>query len=114
MAYDPTVKGIVEDVPEDPTSHYYVRTEGAQYTTRCDEYQLLDTRNAFLQRLRMLLEEFKATIYSGWTNDNPQSYLRSYYLTASVGGSDPFDLGGASDGLGRDLDAANITKEIDG
>lgn len=113
MKYDPMVKGVVEDVPKEPGSHYYVRNEGAQYTDRCDECELLDVRNAFVRRLRMLLEEFKATIYSGWTNDNPQSYLRSYYLTASVNGSDPFDLGGASDGLGRDLNATNIVKEID-
>lgn len=65
MAYDPTISAIVEDVVDDWKHPYYVREDGSEFVTGCNELDLIDAKTAFLLRLQSLLREFDADIRDG-------------------------------------------------
>lgn len=63
LAYEPSTSAIVEEIAyESEKCDYYVRTDGAQYTSGHRETDLLDPHTAFLVRLRELMREHNASI----------------------------------------------------
>lgn len=63
LAYEPSTSAIVEEIAyESEKCDYYVRIDGAEYTSGHQESDLLDPHTAFLVRLRELMKEHNASI----------------------------------------------------
>ena len=75
MAYDPTISAIVTDVCHEGKYDYYVKKDGSEFTTGCQEYELLDAKTAFLTRLQSLLREFDAKICGGLSDISEQDVV---------------------------------------
>ncbi|MDE5888578.1 MAG: hypothetical protein K2H20_01015 [Bacilli bacterium] len=60
--WDNTLRGVIVDIDEDDYKYpYTVRFGNSDYTTGCDELDILNKKSALLSRLNDLTEEFGVT-----------------------------------------------------